>query len=231
MNKKAVVLLSGGVDSTTAAYEAHSQGWELHALSLIYGQKAKPELECAKKTAAKICKDHKIIDMSFMAEIWHTPLINEAINPEENCRSGDSAYVVPLRNIVFLSIAHAYAQSIGCSVVILGNQGGDLSGFPDCREETMLEFDAMINFASEDGKATTTWSPWQVLEKKDVIRRGISLGVPYEETYSCYDDEIACGVCESCQLRWQAFKDAGMTDPIPYRTNPEEIHSEEESDA
>lgn len=215
--KKAVILLSGGVDSTSAAYKAYLDGWELHALSILYGHKAKPELECAKKTASKICKSHKILDMNFMKDIWQSPLINMDIKPEENDREGDSYYVVPLRNIVFLSIAHAYAQSIGASKVILGNQQGDISGFPDCTSEAMAKFDDMILASSEKGKETSTWSPWQFTSKKDIIKWGLENGVPYEETYSCYDDEMACGVCESCRYRLQAFADNGVKDPIFYK--------------
>lgn len=218
--KKAVILLSGGVDSTSAAYLAKKEGYELHALTIEYGHRAKPEIECAKKTASKICKSHKVLNMNFMKDIWNSPLINMDIKPEENDREGDSYYVVPLRNIVFLSIAHAYAQSIGAQTVIIGNQGGDVSGFPDCTSESMKAFDNMISSASESGKTTTTWSPWQFNTKSEIIKWGLENGVPYEDTYSCYDDEMACGVCESCQYRLQAFKDNGVSDPIKYRAIP-----------
>lgn len=216
-NKKAVILLSGGVDSTSAAYKFYQEGYEIHALTIEYGHRAKPEIECAKKTASKICKSHKVLNMNFMKDIWNSPLINMDIKPEENDRDGDSYYVVPIRNIVFLSIAHAYAQSIGAKFVIIGNQGGDVSGFPDCTADSMNKFDIMINAASEEGKATTTLSPWQFYSKKDIIKWGLAHNVPYEDTYSCYDDEMACGVCESCMYRLQAFKDNGVEDPIPYK--------------
>lgn len=217
MTKKAVVLLSGGVDSTTAAYKAKKDGYELHALTIEYGHRAKPEIECAKKTAAAICESHKVLDMNFMAGIWNSPLINMEIKPEENDREGDSYYVVPLRNIVFLSIAHAYAQSIGASVVVIGNQMGDVRGFPDCTAKAMKAFDKAILEASEAGKSTQTLSPWQYTEKKDIIAEGLKLGVPYENTYSCYDDEKQCGVCESCQYRKEAFAANGIEDPAGYK--------------
>lgn len=216
-NVKVVVLLSGGIDSTTAAYLAKAEGYEIHALSLIYGQKAKPELEASKRTASKICASHKIVDVSGLKEIWESPLINMDIKPEENDRKGDSYYVVPLRNIVFTSIAAAYAETIGARFVVIGNQEEDVKGFPDCGAPAMKAMNEVFKVASEAGKKVSIWSPWQTVNKEEIIRRGLELGVPYEDTYSCYDDEVACGVCESCQYRLAAFKAAGVEDPIQYR--------------
>lgn len=212
---KAVVLLSGGVDSTTAAYQAKAQGFEVHALTILYGQKAQPELEAAKRTATKICESHKIIDLSALADIWESPLINQAIDPSQNDREGDSAYVVPLRNVVFLSIAHAYAQTIGAARVYIGNHADDTQGFPDCSELTIGAMNSLIAFASEQGKQTTTMSPWQNMSKVDIIKRGQTLNVPWADTYSCYADK-PCGVCESCMYRKAAFKAAEVIDPTEY---------------
>lgn len=214
---KAVVLLSGGVDSTTAAYLAKNAGYELHALSINYGHKALPEIECAAKTAAAICESHLILDLNCMKNVWQSPLINMDVKPEENDREGDSYYVVHLRNIVFLSIASAYAESIGAAVVIIGNQGGDVAGFPDCRHEAMQSLEETVNIASVEGKYVHIWSPWQASSKEEIIRHGLELGVPYENTYSCYEDDEQCGICESCVYRKEAFAANGIEDPRGYK--------------
>lgn len=213
---KAVVLLSGGIDSTTAAYKTWKEGFEIHALTIEYGQRAIAEVEAASRTADKICTTHKILNLGVLADIWKTPLINQDIDPTQNDRDGDSAYVVPLRNIVFLSVACAYAQTIGAVKVVIGNQEGDTSGFPDCTELAMNAMQNTILFASEEGKAVIIDSPWQHTPKADIIAQGLALGVPYKDTYSCYADGPACGKCESCLYRLNAFGANGVHDPIEY---------------
>jgi 7-cyano-7-deazaguanine synthase len=224
MQAKAVVLLSGGIDSATAAYWAvKRRGWEAHALSLNYGHKAQKELECAAEIAKRICASHKVLDLSVLKEVLKSPLTDMDIKQEENDREGDSYYVVPVRNIIFLSIATAYAESIGAENVVIGNHLDDAKGFPDCRPEAMWAMQDVVDVASEEGKAPVLWSPWLVSEKKEIIKRGVKLGVPYEFTYSCYQDHIACGVCEACEYRYQAFLDAGSVDPIEYAVTPKHV--------
>jgi len=149
------------------------------------------------------------------------------IVPEENDREGDSYYVVPVRNIIFLSIATAYAESIGAKHVVIGNHAEDAKGFPDCRPESMNAMQRVVEVASEKGKAPKLWSPWLRSSKAEIIRKGLELGVPYEHTYSCYVDGIACGVCEACEYRYNAFIEAGTVDPIPYAVTPRVVKRNE----
>ena len=224
MTDKAVILLSGGIDSVTAAYWAVVEmGWEVHALSLNYGHRAQKELECAKEIAERVCESHKVLDLGVLKEVLRSPLTDMDIKQEENDRTGDSYYVVPIRNIIFLSIATAYAESIGAKHVIIGNHLGDAKGFPDCRPEAMQAMQRVVDVASEEGKAPELWSPWLFEEKWQIIQKGLELKVPFEHTYSCYADHIACGVCESCEYRYQAFVDAGLIDPIGYSVVPKRV--------
>ena len=225
--EKAIILLSGGIDSSTAAYWASKKmGWELHALSLNYGHRAVKELECASEIANRVCKTHKMLDMSVLKEVLKSPLTNMNIKPEENDRDGDSYYIVPLRNIIFLAIASAYAESIGAKHVVIGNHLDDAKGFPDCRPGAMISMQNTVAAASERDKAPILWSPYLYKHKEEIIAQGLKLGVPYEHTYSCYDDKMACGVCEACEYRWAAFKKAGTIDPIPYKVVPGESEKE-----
>jgi 7-cyano-7-deazaguanine synthase len=220
--EKAVILLSGGVDSSTGAYWGRDNGWELHALSLDYGHKATYEIECASKIAESVgVKSHKRVDLNALSAVFASPLVDKAIIADENDRDGDSYYVVPLRNIVFLSVASAYAQSIGAKHVIIGNHLGDAKGFPDCRPEAMAAMQEVVNVASEKGKELTLHSPYLHINKDEIIAQGLKLGVPYEHTYSCYaDSNEHCGVCESCEYRYEAFLKAGTVDPAPYAVIP-----------
>jgi 7-cyano-7-deazaguanine synthase len=222
--EKAVILLSGGVDSSTGAFWAREKGWEIHALSLDYGHKALFEIECASQIAKAVeAKSHKRVNLNALKDVFASPLTDMDILVDENDRDGDSYYVVPLRNIVFLSVASAYAQSIGAKHVIIGNHAEDAKGFPDCRSEAMAAMQHVVNVASEKGKAVSLHSPWLMSDKNEIISNGLALGVPYEHTYSCYEKDLEahCGVCESCVYRWHAFKRAGTTDPAPYVKIPE----------
>lgn len=220
MTEKAVLCLSGGIDSATAAYWATKHmNWEVHALSMNYGHKAQIELQCAEKIASLVCASHKVLDLNVLKEVLSSPLTDLDIKVEENDRDGDSYYVVPVRNIIFLSMATAYAESIGAKHVVIGNHLGDAKGFPDCRPGAMDAMQAVINVASEEGKAPRLWSPWIDLHKDEIISLGRILEVPYEHTYSCYQDGIACGVCESCVYRKEAFAKLGEVDPIEYQVS------------
>jgi 7-cyano-7-deazaguanine synthase len=221
MTTKAVVLLSGGVDSSVAAFWASKERkWEVHALSINYGHKAQAELDSSHKIATLIAETHTVLSLNDLGLVFTSPLVNQAIKQTENSRKGDSYYVVPLRNIVFLSIAAAFAESIGAYNVVIGNHLDDAEGFPDCRVEAIDAMQKVVNVASEKEKAPLLWSPWLARTKVDIIRIGQRLGVPFKYTYSCYEDGGACGVCESCEKRFNAFLKAGIKDPIKYKKIP-----------
>ena len=212
--KKAVVLISGGVDSTTVAYQAKRDGYELFGVSFLYGQKAQEEIECAKRTMKKLGGKHLVLDLNILEKIFKSPLINDDIRPELNKigEKGDSYYIVPLRNMVFLSIACAYAESIGAERVYIGSHKGDFNGFPDCRAEFISALQNAIDkgTAKEQTIVPVITAPWQFIDKSEIIEIGKEMGVDYNDTYSCYQSGGPCGVCESCILRAEAFRKAGL---------------------
>lgn len=229
--KKAVVLLSGGIDSGTALFKAKKEGYELYTLSLNYGHKAQHELECAEMLLELAgVKEHKSIDLNSLKDVFKSPLTDMDIKEEENERTGDSYYIVPLRNTVFLSIASAYAQSIGADKVVIGNHKEDAKGFPDTTKEAMETLQVAINAASEKGKEVELSSPWIDMDKDEIIKLGIEeYSVPYEKTYSCYEKDIDkhCGKCESCIYRANSFAKLGYIDPAPYIVYPLDLQSDE----
>jgi len=221
MNKqrKAIILCSGGVDSVTALYLAKSEGFELHVLSVKYGQKADKEVEMAKINAEKVGASFKLIDISDLKNVLETPLINKEIKEELNFSEGDSKYIVPFRNAIFLSIAVGYAESILADTVFIGNHLDDALGFPDCRKEFIDAFQSAVyqGTAKEQTMVPTIRSPWLNFKKSEIIKKGISLGVDYGLTWSCYQQgEKHCGVCESCEFRKIAFAEVGIKDPTQY---------------
>lgn len=212
--EKCVVILSGGPDSTTVTYWAKKQGYQIHALTFNYGQIAQKEIEYAAKTAERLGIPTKIIDVSSLKQIYTgvTSLIDKAIPMTVDF---SQPIIVPFRNGVFLSIAVAYAASIGASRIFYGAHGSDEQFYSDCRREFYKAFEAAAKLGTE--QEITIEAPFSDISKSDIIREGFKLGVPFQETWSCYRNEaLHCGKCESCMNRKRAFKEAGIPDPTKY---------------
>jgi len=218
-----VILLSGGLDSATTLAIAKSEGYECFALSVNYHQRHIAELEAAKKIAAHFnVKDHKTVelDLSWM-------LTSALTNPELKVPTELSAHIpityVPARNTLMLTLALGWAEVIGAHDIFIGVNAVDYSGYPDCRPEYMMQFQKMANLATKsavEGKAIQLHTPLIDLSKEAIIAKGVHLGVDYSVTVSCYQadkDGLACSVCDSCRLRQNGFKAAGVVDPTHYQ--------------
>ncbi len=223
MKKKAVVLHSGGLDSTTALYVAKSEGYDVYTITVDYGQRHKKELEAARLTAKKAgVSEHKVIVMNI--NTWGgSALTDKKIDIPENVEESDKIPVtyVPARNMIFLSVAASYAEAIGAQDIFIGVSQVDYSGYVDCREEFIKAMENAINkgtvCAVEEGKEITIHAPFMNMTKEEEIKLGEKLGVDYEITWTCYKgEEKACGVCDSCKLRLKAFEKAGLKDPLDY---------------
>ncbi len=226
-DKKAVILLSGGVDSSTTAAVAKKEDYQLHALTFRYGQRHEREIEAAKKVAAFLgVNDHLIIDFDLRA-IGGSALTDQLEVPKgrspEKIAHGIPATYVPARNTIFLSFALALAEKILAEDIFFGANQLDYSGYPDCREEYIRAFEQMANLATKagvEGKLKIKiHTPLIQMTKGEIIKKGLELGVDYSLTWSCYDptpDGLACSLCDSCQLRLKGFKEAGSRDPIRY---------------
>ena len=221
--KKAVVLLSGGMDSTTALYIAKSEGYEVYAISFNYGQRHHKELDCAKIIADKAgVKEHIIVNTNMDA--WGGSALTDATIsvPDSNInRSKIPITYVPARNMIFLSFAASYAEVVGAQDIFIGVSEVDYSGYVDCRQEFIDAMENAINFgtvcAVEEGKKIKIHAPLVRMSKSDEIKLGIKLGVDYSLTWTCYrGEDLACGTCDSCSLRLKAFKEAGEKDQIKY---------------
>jgi 7-cyano-7-deazaguanine synthase len=225
MNNKAVVLLSGGLDSTTALAIAHQAGFELHTLSFDYGQRHQREVEAAEviaryyhvQTQKTITIDLRAFGGSALTADFDVP---HARSLEKMSQEIPITYV-PARNTIFLSFALAYAEVTGANDIYLGINAIDYSGYPDCRPEYLEAYERMANLATkattQDGRRFRIHAPLLYMNKADIIRKGVELGVPYELTWSCYEGgELACGTCDSCLLRLNGFAEAGLQDPIGY---------------
>jgi 7-cyano-7-deazaguanine synthase len=225
--RKSVILLSGGIDSATAAALAKEQGFELHALSYHYGQRHERELESAKQVAAFLrAQSHQVIRFDLRT-IGGSALTDQIDVPKARTDSeisrGIPVTYVPARNTIFLSFALAVAERIGAQDIFFGANQLDYSGYPDCREEYIRAFEQMANLATKvgvEGKShLKIHTPLLHMTKAEIITTGLGLGIDYALTWSCYDPQPhgrACGLCDSCQLRLKGFKEAGAIDPIAY---------------
>jgi 7-cyano-7-deazaguanine synthase len=223
--KKAVVLLSGGLDSATVLAIARSEGFECYALSFRYGQRHAWELEAAKRVAAALgAVEHRIAKIDLRA-FGGSALTAEIAVPKgrapEEMAHGIPVTYVPARNTIFLSFALAWAEVVGSSDIFIGVNALDYSGYPDCRPEFIAAFEQMANLATKAGVEgrlkLTIHTPLIALSKAQIIRRGIALGVDYGLTSSCYDpgpEGRPCGECDSCLLRAKGFRETGIDDPL-----------------
>lgn len=224
MTTRAVVLLSGGLDSATVLALARAAGRECHGLSFAYGQRHQVELSAARRVAvAGGAAAHRVIDLPALGEHGGSALTDRAIDVPHSPVEGIPVTYVPARNTVFLSLALAWAEVIGAQEIHIGVNAVDYSGYPDCRPPFIAAFEAMANLGTRagiEGRPFAICAPLISMSKADIIRTGQRLGVDYSLTVSCYeaDDEgRACGVCDSCRLRAAGFRDAGVPDPTRYR--------------
>lgn len=221
--KRAVVLLSGGLDSATVLAMARQQGYECHALSVDYGQRHHAELAAAQRVARSLgAQAHRVINIDLTA-FGGSALTDNNIAVPEQASSGIPLTYVPARNTIMLSLALAWAEVLEAQDIFIGVNAVDYSGYPDCRPEYVAAFERMANLATRaavEGKPLTLHAPLQHLSKAGIIREGVRLGVDYADTVSCYQaDEQghACGRCDSCRLRREGFAAAGVSDPTRYR--------------
>jgi 7-cyano-7-deazaguanine synthase len=226
---KAVVLLSGGMDSATTAALAISRGFDLHALTFRYGQRHQAELEAAGRVAERIgVAQHVTLNIDLRA-LGGSALTGDIPVPKDTPLDVIGQHIpvtyVPARNTIFLSFALGLAEVLGASDIFLGANALDYSGYPDCRPEFIQAFEAMANLATraatEQGRKITIHTPLIHLSKREIVELGQSLGVDFGLTLTCYDpsrEGAACGRCDACLLRLKGFREAGMEDPAPYQT-------------
>lgn len=221
--ERAVALLSGGLDSATVLAIARSAGYACHALSVAYGQRHAAELDAAARVAAALgAREHRIVDVD-LAQFGGSALTDSRLDvPMRGMQPGIPVTYVPARNTVMLSLALAWAETLGAQAIFIGVNAVDYSGYPDCRPEYIAAFETMANLATKaavEGARLRIHAPLMALSKADIIRRGAALGVDYALTVSCYQADAtgaACGLCDACRLRRAGFDAAGLPDPTRY---------------
>ena len=226
--KRAVVLLSGGLDSATVLAIARSHGYEVYALSFSYGQRHVIELEAARRVSASIgVKDHRVAKIDL--RVFGGSALTADIDVPKGRGTDEMSHGIPItyvpaRNTIFLSFALAWAEVLGSSDIFIGVNALDYSGYPDCRPEFIAAFEKMANLATRAGvegrQALKVHTPLMALTKAEIIHKGIELGVNYGLTSSCYDPAPTgepCGQCDSCLLRRKGFRENGIEDPLNYK--------------
>lgn len=223
--RKAVILLSGGLDSTTVLAIARSRGFQCYCLSFRYGQKQDIELQRAAAIARNMeAAEHLVLRLD-LGTIGGSALTSDIAVPKDRrldeIEQNIPVTYVPARNIIFLSHALAWAEVIGAADIFLGINAVDYSGYPDCRPDFLKAFELAANLGTKEGSTGspfTLHAPLIELSKKEIIEAGTLLGVDYSKTHSCYDpvDDLACGHCDACILRLRGFAEAGLEDPAPY---------------
>ena len=228
MVKKAVCLISGGLDSCVTAFIAKNEDYEIYALSFNYGQKHNKEIQCAKQIVSAVnAKRHIVFDID-LNRLGGSSLVDKSLeipidqNLKDIGKSIPSTYV-PARNTVFLSVGLAFAEVVDADAIFIGVNATDFSGYPDCRPEYIEAFQKMVDLATKkgaEGGSIKIRAPLLNMTKAEIIKKGNSLGVPFEKTWSCYKGETrACGRCDSCLLRLKGFKEAGIKDPLEYNVS------------
>ena len=213
---KAVVLLSGGMDSAATLYYVKSKGYKIHALSFDYGQRHKKEIALARKLAKNVKADWNLLKISLP---WRgSSLLDKNIRLPEKRKKGIPNTYVPSRNIIFLSYAVSYAEAIGADKVFIGANQIDYSGYPDCRASFLKSFATTVKKGTKrgvEGRPVKIEAPFIRKSKQEIIKTAMDLGVPLEYTWSCYKGaQVPCGECDSCLIRRKGFKKAGIKDPI-----------------
>jgi 7-cyano-7-deazaguanine synthase len=223
MSKKAIILYSGGLDSTTCLAIARAEGFAPYTMSFDYGQRHTVELTKAAKYAPQLgAAEHQLVKID-LRRIGGSALTSDLEVPKNSVDEGIPITYVPARNTIFLSFALAWAEVLGAFDIFIGVNALDYSGYPDCRPEYIAAYETMANLATKAGVEGQgryrIHTPLIALTKAEIIRRGLDLGVDYGLTHSCYDptsDGLACGACDSCRLRLKGFREAGIEDPVPY---------------
>ena len=227
--RKAIVLLSGGLDSTTTLAIAKSEGFDIYAMTFRYGQRHLAEIEASRRVAEREgVTEHMVVDIDLRL-FGGSALTSDIEVPKgravDDMANGIPVTYVPARNTIFLSFALAWAEALKCEDIFIGVNALDYSGYPDCRPEFIEAYQRMANLATREGaegrQRLTIHTPLIALTKGQIVRRGLDLGVDYGETSTCYDPSPAgeaCGECDACLLRLKGFAENGLRDPAPYRT-------------